>query len=144
MALNLKITVGCRSCTDPSFLKKLVHTSWTPWSTLQKKSAAVGTSTRTDACACAGEPQLFPSLSVPDGSDSRGTCAHVSTPCSMFRNTPGKVAHMWDALVRVSGWKSRDMCSMLDTFVRVSRHSWETGTNLRLLSPCFTTPTMKE
>ena len=40
MAPTLKITVGCPSSTYPSFLfsqkKKLVNTSWTPWSPLQQ------------------------------------------------------------------------------------------------------------
>ena len=98
------ITVSCRSCTDPSILvkKKLVHTSWTPWSAPQKKRGAVGTSAPADACSCASEQQLLASPSVPDGSDSRGTRAHVSTPWSVSRDTTGKLAFMLDSLVRVS------------------------------------------
>ena len=62
----------------------------------------MGTSTRADACAFTGESQLLLSPSVPDGSESRETCAHVSTPWSVSRDTPEKLSHMLDSLVRVS------------------------------------------
>ena len=40
-----------------------------------------------DACAFASEPQLLPSQSVQDGSDSQESCTQVSTPWSVFRNS---------------------------------------------------------
>ena len=63
-------------------LKKLVCKSWTPWSALQKKwrgERTPGTCTRADACACANEPQLLHSPSVPDGSDSRNLRARFDS-----------------------------------------------------------------
>ena len=67
-----------------------------PWSALQKMEWAV-----------TSEPQLLPSPSVPDGSDSRETYMHVSTPWSVPRDTPEKLAHMLDSSVRVSQQQRR-------------------------------------
>ena len=76
MALTLKITVGWRSCTDPSIFEQKktgTHMSDSLVRTT-REWRAVGTSTRADACACASDPQL-------------------SSPCRRFRTgeTPWSV-----------------------------------------------------
>ena len=86
MALTLKITVGCRSSTDPSNLsKKNMYTRVGLLGPYHKKrGGAVGTSTRAHACTCAGDPQP---------SSYRRRC--------QTGETPEKLAHVLNSLVRV-------------------------------------------
>ena len=83
-----QLSVVHRSKLSFFFLKKTcTYVLNSPVRTAKKKWRAVGTSTRADTCAFTSEPQLLPSKSVPDGSDSRGACTHVSTPWSTTRCT---------------------------------------------------------
>ena len=75
---TLKTMAGCLSCTFPSIRTKPAHTSWTPWSALQKKKA-VGTSTRADACAFTSALQLSSYRRRFQTGENREKLAHMCT-----------------------------------------------------------------
>ena len=108
----------------PNHALEKVLTNETPgmcrtcWSALQKTVGRCGHAQPSFTC----EPQL--SLQwVPNGSDARETCTHVSTPWSVSQDTPEKVAHMWESLARVSSWVTTviKIAHMKDSFVRASQ-----------------------
>ena len=111
--------------------KKLVLTSWTPSSALQKNGECCGTSTRADACGCTIQ--------------TKNLRACFDSLVRVSRLKGG----MCDSLVRVSSWvnivRKLHICwDSLFEILRVSRHSWKKTTHVRLHGPCFATASMKE
>ena len=84
MALNLKIPVGCRSFMDPRFLVRKTCTYVLDFivRTAKKWGAVARLPVLTRVAVQANHS--FP--------DTRKICAHVSTPWSVFRDAPEKVA----------------------------------------------------